>query len=42
MRTEELKQKIKGEVDGMGDGDYLFMCQIMTLIKKHKERVAEQ
>ena len=42
MRTEELKQKIKGEVDGMGDGDYLFMCQLMTLMKKHKERMAEQ
>ena len=42
MRTEELKQKIKREVDSMGDGDYLFMCQMMTLIKKHKERAAEQ
>lgn len=42
MKAEELKQRIKKEVDTMGDGDYQFMCQMMTLIKKHKKREAEQ
>lgn len=42
MRIEELRQMIKSEVDCMGEGDYQFMCQLITLIRKHNERGAAE